>query len=115
MSAAPEVAALGDPRDAEVDERDLLDPVLRVQEDVLGLHVAVHHPLRMRNRETIEDRAGDRDGASRLEGALPLNDVAELHTVDEVHDDREARALGHEVADRDDVRRAQREQDGPFA
>ena len=102
---------LRDPRDAEVDDLDVVCTAGVRHEDVLGLHVPVHDGLRVRDGQAVQHLRGDRDRPWRRDRALAPEQRPQVLAVDEVHHDREPVALHDEVADGDDVWRAERQQD----
>ena len=68
----------------------------------------------MSQRECVQDGTGDIDrqlGRERTRG----QSVSDRAAVDVLHHDGQPVALGHQVADGDDVRVPQTDQDGPLA
>jgi hypothetical protein len=94
------LVAAGDP---EVREQGAIG--LRVEEDVLRLHVAVHDAARVHGGQRGGDVAQHALGALRWEGALLANDVLERAPAHELHDEGEpALAQPPDRMDGDDVR-----------
>jgi hypothetical protein len=72
------------------------------EEDVLGLHVAVHDAERVRAAEGVADGDGDLDGLAHAHGAR-LHALREALALEEFHDEEDAVALLGDVPDVDDV------------
>ena len=91
---------LGAPGEAEIHDLDL--PV-RQHVDVAGLEVAVHHALRVREGEPVEDLLHHRELVlERLQ--LPLRQqLAQVLALEQLHGHVGHAALLAEVVDRDDV------------
>lgn len=87
---------------------------LHVQQDVLGLDVAVHDPGGVRGGEPVGDIGRDRDGGLRGQPALALQSGAQVGAPYEVHHQRQVVAVDDEVADTDDMRVVQAQQRRPL-
>ena len=79
-----------------------------MQEDVLGLDVAVDHPTPMRVVERIRDLTGDPDGLVDAELGLAIQLVAKRLALDVRHDVEQESVGGSRVEQRQDVRMLQR-------
>ena len=89
-------------RDAEVGQQR---PVGLVEQDVLGLHVAMHDVLRVRVGERLRDRAHDARDLGRLRAQVAMREVAVRQVRHRVVQQTAARAP--DLVDRDDVRMIQ--------
>ena len=97
---------LGDrPRDPEVDD---LDPPVRPDQDVAGLHVAVDEASGVGGGEGPRDAGPDPRDLARRQRAAPPQDRREVLAVDQLHDDVRAARVLAVVVDRDDVGVAER-------
>lgn len=83
----------------------------QVEQDVVRLEVAVHDAAAVRGRERLGDLRQQRGRLGRGQRPPFVQVVAQAAALDEVHDQAERRADGDEVADPDDVRVAQHQQD----
>jgi hypothetical protein len=91
--------------DAEVEQADAAGAV---EDDVRGLHVAVHDAARVCRREPVEDALRDPRGDVRRQVATLAEHRREVFAVDELHDDERTRVFGSVVEDIDDVRVVER-------
>jgi hypothetical protein len=76
----------------------------RVEENVRGLDVAVHKPLRVRGVERRSDLDADSQRARRAERAFRPEKRTEISALDVPHCEVEAPVDLAGVVDRDDVR-----------
>ena len=81
-----------------------------VQQDVLGLDVAVHDARRVRGGQPVGDVRRDGDRGLRREPAVVLQARAQVRAADQLHDEREVVAVDDEVADADHARVVEAEQ-----
>ncbi len=85
---------------------------LHVEQDVLGLDVAVHDPGGVRGGQAVGDVGDDRHRGLGRQAPLPFEAGAQIRTADQVHDQGEVVAVDHQVAHGDDVGVLQSEQGG---
>lgn len=72
-----------------------------VEQDVLGLDVAVHDPRGVRGGQAVRDVGDHRDGGQRREHALALQPGAQVGAVHQLHHQGEVVAVHHHVAHTD--------------
>lgn len=87
---------------------------LHVQQDVLGLDVAVHDPGGVRGGEPVGDVGGDRDGRRGGQPPFALQTGAQVGAAYEFHDQGQVVAVDDEVADADDMGVRQAQQGRPL-
>ncbi len=97
-----------EPGDAEVGEQRGVrsagaQRALHVQQDVLGLDVAVHDPGGVRGGQRVGDVGGDGDRGLGGHPALALQAGAQVGAPYEVHHQRQVVAVDDEVAHADDA------------
>lgn len=85
---------------------------LHVEQDVLGLDVAVDDPGGVRGGEPVGDIRDDRDRGLGGEPALAVEAGTEIRTADQLHDEREVVAVHDEVTDGDHPGVVESEQGG---
>jgi hypothetical protein len=83
--------------DAEAGEHDT---AVRAEQDVGGLHVAMHDAEGVGGAQRAEDGEGDPRGLGRFERAAPEHFVQRL-TADQLHDDPRQSVLDDDVVDGD--------------
>ena len=88
-------------RDPEVRHQDVAAPV---EQDVVGLDVAMHDLVAMRVRERIRDLPGDARRVADGKLLLRLEELAQRGTVDAPHDEVEDFFPPADLVDRHDVR-----------
>lgn len=118
---ADELVGAGEPRrvgeagDAEVGEERVQLAAGLAEQHVGRLEVAVDDAVGVAGGERVGDLRGQQAGGDRGERSVLPQVAVEVGAVDQVHDEGEQVALHDEVADPDDVRVGEAEQDGTLA
>ncbi len=112
LVGAGQARGVGEAGDAEVGQHRVHLAVLLHEQDVGGLQVAVDDAVGVARGQRVGDLRGHQRGGDRCEGAVLAQVAVQVGAVDEVHDQRQQVALDDQVADPDDVRVGQAEQDG---
>ncbi|ELS53750.1 putative Serine/threonine protein kinase [Streptomyces viridochromogenes Tue57] len=112
LVGAGQARGVGEAGDAEVGQHRVHPAAVLLQQDVGGLQVAVDDAVGVAGGEGVGDLGGQQGGGDRGEGAVLAQVAVQVGTFDEVHDQGEQIALDDQVADPDDVRVGQAQQDG---